>query len=519
MHRPTLIACLLLLSTAAPAAATKYATPTGSGFTCSQNAPCLPATAVAAATTGEEVILAGGTYPAVGQLATSAANVDIHGPASGARAVIQSTQGSGSASFYLDGAGDRLHDVDIVHTSTNARGISLGAANVIVERVSVSSSQTGSFCFSADTDAGQVIRDSVCNSTGTGSEGLHGYDTDHLLVAGVTLRVPNGDAADIRSIAADTTATFIDTILLGGAAGHDIDLSFGSLTNTVNVAVSYSDYDQVATCASGCTVSAGAGNITAAPAFVSASDLHQTAASPTVDKGAGHAQLGAGDIEGDPRAMGDAPDIGADELRAVPTAGTATASAIGTDAATISAPVDARGASATFHVDYGPTTGYGLSTPETAVPAGAGPQDVSALLTALAPATGYHARVVTTGQFGGPVAGGDVAFTTAAATDPAGPGGGPPGGGPSLDTTAPKLTGVRLVRGRLRLTLSETAKVTVRLRRGTRTARTITRTLTAGRHRIRIRKAGLRRGRYRLLVVAVDAAGNRSPTVKLSLRR
>jgi hypothetical protein len=516
MPRPTVLACLLLLTTAAPAAATKYAAPTGTGFSCSQAAPCPPATAVAAATTGEEVVLAGGTYPSVGQLATSAANVDVHGPAAGTRAVIQSTQGSGNASFYLSGAGDHLHDIDIVQTNTTARGISVAAANVVVERVSVSSSQTGSFCFAPNTYAGQVIRDSICNVTGSGSVGVNAFDTDHLLVAGVTLRVPNGDAADIRSVSADTTATLVDTILVGGAAGHDIDLSFGSTTNTVTVTTSYSDYDQVATCASGCSVSAGAGNITAAPAFVSASDLHQTAASPTVDKGIAVAQLGASDIDGDPRAMGDAPDMGADELRAAPTAGTATASALGTDTAAIGAPVDARGAGATFHVEYGPTTDYGLSTPETAVPAGAGPQDVSALLTGLTPATGYHARVVTTGQFGGPVAGGDVAFSTLAPVDP---GGGPPPGGDPLDTTAPTLTGVRVARGRLRLTLSEAAKVTVRLRRGKKNARTITRRLTAGRHSIRIRRAGLRRGRYRLLVVAADAAGNRSRTVKLSLRR
>jgi hypothetical protein len=475
---------------------------------------------VAAAVAGEEVILAGGTYASVGQLSVSAANVDVHGPASGPRAVVESTQGGGNASFYLNGAGDRLHDIDIVHTNTTARGISLGAANVVVERVSVSSSQTGSFCFSADTDAGQVIRDSVCNVTGTATEGVHAFDTDHLLVAGVTLRVPNGDAADIRSIGADTTATFVDTILLG-SAGHDIDLSFGSLTDTVTVAIDHSDYDQVSTCASGCTISAGAGNITAAPAFVSATDLRQTALSPTVDKGAAHPQLGTADLEGDPRAMGDAPDMGADELRVSPAAGAAAASAITTDAATIGAAVDARGAAATFHVEYGPTTAYGQSTPETAVPAGTGPQEVSVILTGLAPATGYHARVVTTGQFGGPVAGDDVAFTTASPADPGGgPGGGGTGGGGSpLDTTAPTLTGVRLVHGRLRFKLSEAAKVTVRLRRGKRNARTITRRLTAGRHSIRIRRAGLRRGRYRVLVVAADAAGNRSRTVRLALRR
>src|SRR5215211_2257167 len=122
MHRSTLVALLLLLTAAAPAAATNYASPTGTGATCSQADPCFPTIATASAVAGEEVILAPGTYAAVGQLAVSAANVDVHGPASGPRAVIQSSQSGGSASFYLDGAGDHLHDLDIVHMGTSARG-------------------------------------------------------------------------------------------------------------------------------------------------------------------------------------------------------------------------------------------------------------------------------------------------------------------------------------------------------------------------------------------------------------
>jgi Tol biopolymer transport system component len=107
------------------------------------------------------------------------------------------------------------------------------------------------------------------------------------------------------------------------------------------------------------------------------------------------------------------------------------------------------------------------------------------------------------------------------------------GGGPGAarDTVAPVLSRVRLSRRRfravrgtlLRLRSSEAATLTIRVsrvgRRGrTRRVGTLSRRIAAGAVRVRIgrrigRRATLRPGRYRLRVVASDAAGNRSRAV------
>ncbi|HEV3002145.1 MAG TPA: plastocyanin/azurin family copper-binding protein, partial [Solirubrobacteraceae bacterium] len=85
---------------------------------------------------------------------------------------------------------------------------------------------------------------------------------------------------------------------------------------------------------------------------------------------------------------------------------------------------------------------------------------------------------------------------------------------PPPDTAAPRASAVRAFatrRGvRLRMTLSEPAKVTVRvLRRGRRVARRTFSVTRGGAVTVRVRRA-LRPGRYRVRLTLVDAAGNRS---------
>jgi hypothetical protein len=71
-----------------------------------------------------------------------------------------------------------------------------------------------------------------------------------------------------------------------------------------------------------------------------------------------------------------------------------------------------RGAAATYHFEYGPTTAYGASTPVTAIGAGTATQTVSAAANMLQPATTYHVRLVL--QIGARVVrGSDRRFTTA----------------------------------------------------------------------------------------------------------
>lgn len=130
--------------------------------------------------------------------------------------------------------------------------------------------------------------------------------------------------------------------------------------------------------------------------------------------------------------------------------------------------------------------------------------------------------------------GGGGGTTTTSTTPPPPPGETtsttpPPGGTtttappPAADTAAPRLSVVRAraTRRALRvvLRLSEAADVSARLLRGRR--RVARRTLSvgeAGRAVLRIRRP-LRRGRYRLRLVAVDEAGNRARrTLRLRVR-
>lgn len=114
---------------------------------------------------------------------------------------------------------------------------------------------------------------------------------------------------------------------------------------------------------------------------------------------------------------------------------------------------------------------------------------------------------------------------------PAGGGSTPAGAGPPAqagDTTRPVISGLRLrpaltarKGGRVQLTLSERSRVTLTFTAVDRKAqpRTVRRGYSAakGRNVLKIRARALKARRYRLSVVAVDAAGNRSRTLTRTL--
>ncbi len=120
-----------------------------------------------------------------------------------------------------------------------------------------------------------------------------------------------------------------------------------------------------------------------------------------------------------------------------------------------------------------------------------------------------------------------------APTGPGPAGGGSTPAGPGTpaqarDTTRPVITGLRLrpaltarTGGRVQLTLSERARVTLTFTTVDRRARprTVRRSFSAakGRNVLKIRARALKARRYRLSVVAVDAAGNRSRTLTRTL--
>ena len=134
-----------------------------------------------------------------------------------------------------------------------------------------------------------------------------------------------------------------------------------------------------------------------------------------------------------------------------------------------------------------------------------------------------------------PAGGGNPSPSGGGGTAPAGP------AADSRDTQPPLITGFRTTRKafavgrartavaagargtRFRYTLSETAKVTVRIkRRNGRSAGKLVRTAKKGANRLkfsgRIGRRALKRGRYLAVITATDAAGNRSAPRRVKFR-
>jgi hypothetical protein len=94
----------------------------------------------------------------------------------------------------------------------------------------------------------------------------------------------------------------------------------------------------------------------------------------------------------------------------------------------------------------------------------------------------------------------------------------------SSDRSAPALSGVKVRRlrraARVTFELSEPATVTLRVRkRASRKAlRTVRLQARPGRRSVVVRSSRLKRGRYTVELRARDAAGNRSPLSRSSLR-
>jgi hypothetical protein len=137
------------------------------------------------------------------------------------------------------------------------------------------------------------------------------------------------------------------------------------------------------------------------------------AGSPAIDSGDGTATACPSlDQRGVPRPIGPACDIGAYEL-APPVATTGDAGTPSTSGVTVHGSATPY-SPASYHVDYGTTTGYGSTTADSPLAAGNSAVPVSVDLGSLAPGTTYHYRLVVT-NVDGTATGDDKTFTTASA--------------------------------------------------------------------------------------------------------
>ena len=511
---------------ATASAATRYAAPAGVGPSpCFLAAPCPLGTAITGAVAGDDVVVLPGDFTLAATVSVPP-DVTVHGQEGSARPLIHYTGLDSTRGININGANVTLRWLAIDGV-TNDTTVSLVGFNsftgAVVDRVEIR--QTG-MAVAFQAGPGAVVRDSLI--TGTGGFATMVYSG--ILTGSTVVNTGSAAAPLVASTSFHTPAivTVRNSILFGSRGVGGVDARTEGLAASIDI-----DYSAIRSGAGGFdgtgTVTLGTHNVATVPLLGSLTgtiDAHQLAGSPTIDRGdAASVGPGLGDIDGDLRVMGPAPDIGADEFRPAPTVSTVAASGIATRGATLNGIVNPNGRATTYTFEFGTTTAYGRSTTVTAAGSANLAQPVRAAVVSLAPATVYHARLVVRSD-GGTSVGGDITFTTDSL-----PAVGKvtltrkhihPGQTTTLRFSLSKNALVRvnidrLVPGRKRAGVCRsTAKTGVRCTKPVRRA-TVKATFTARanvRVKIPARPGGTRLapGIYRLTVLATDPSGNRGNT-------
>jgi hypothetical protein len=323
----SVFAAAAVLLSPASAAAVRYASPAGSGTACTQASPCNIQTAVedAAVVDGDEIVLGAGTYLLGTDNLIANDTVSIHGTPGAGRPRLESTA-TGIASVNLfDSA--TLADVEIHNPSDAATGLTVwpGIAQRVLVRMTGNNAVA---CAPVPQEVIQpLIRDSVClNAGGTAGQAVNsnlnpGSATVTANLRNVTAIATGpgsqGIAVSGGGVTATGTVRLTGENVIAGGVFADI-LASGDAVNgtTAQVVMGHSNYDSENESANGTVTDPGSGtNLTAAPLLrdAAAGDARQLPGSPTIDRGAGDPLLGSLDPDEQPRLLGAAPDVGADE--------------------------------------------------------------------------------------------------------------------------------------------------------------------------------------------------------------
>ncbi len=321
------VALLVLAALAAPAsaaAATRYASPSGTNLDdcLTVMTACDLASALTAASNGDEIVVETGTYAIASNITAGAGNLNVHGVAGQPRPVLNV-----GASMELAVGTANLSYLDIERSGGSGDLINDDGGNI--NRVLMSGDASGGIlcqCYdgtitnSVMVDTGASGAAAGLNSNGGSGTEAYYNDTFYATQAG-------GAAIELLEQNASTMLPAVETysgtnvIAFNAAGGHDVAIHSDQLAmnavSTATLTLTHSAYQNPLVDPIGggtATVIDGGGNTSASPVFVNpgAGDFHELASSPTVGTGTTNASTdGTADFNGLARSVLGLTDIGA----------------------------------------------------------------------------------------------------------------------------------------------------------------------------------------------------------------
>ena len=420
------VAIVVAMLAAAPvsaSAATRYATASGSGFACSQAAPCGVKTAIESAANGDTIELAADEYNLVGAspggvpdykgtIQVAASNLTIKGPDSVGDAsthvpfLLFSGNDPLGTRFLIDGAAPTIRNIAVSGTATQSLvGTGGGNPAVTLDRVL--------FLTSSDTPVFEgdnaTITNSVFRQTGPGAFSRT-IDITGSISNSFVYSANNTAIASINSFHRPPVCslTIRNTIAWGKA--HNLSVSTTSNNPIVCTSMSTNyDYSWIPNVASAelgggiendpvggrpVTISAGAHNLSNTPVVTTPAGAYEpSASSPAVNAGQA---ISDHDYYGRPRPIGIANDIGPYEATLIPEIPDVSVSNVTATTAQLSSQVNPNGGETTYNFQIRRTgesewqTVSGATMPantNSLVP-------VTAEANLLQPGTAYEVRIV-----------------------------------------------------------------------------------------------------------------------------
>jgi hypothetical protein len=327
------------------AATTRYAAPGGTAPDTACTTPEMPCSIGAAAggpdvTTGDEAVILQGNYSDADLDGDADQPMDhtvritagsVHGE-TGDRPVINLVSDLGFGAFVVH-AGSTLSDVEV--DAPNSSGV-ISMTGGLIERVIARTNRDGSVPCRVNVDSVGLLRDSFCFSGGEDSSAIGAAIFNNLGTHTVRLRnvtavatKPDSDGLFFEARGAGVSINVDAKSII--ARGDKVDVLAEGLStfdpplpNTganVSITLDHSNYvNWSARSDTGGGIAAvtpaGTGTNQTGAVVFAADDYHQFAGSGsmTIDHGAVDAFSGTTDIDGQSHTIGQAPDIGADEL-------------------------------------------------------------------------------------------------------------------------------------------------------------------------------------------------------------